>query len=95
MSVFMDESMPGIIGAGRCYNKFKKLNTTLPIVMITKNEAENIMEEAIGSQIDRLPHQTGQSQPGPVSRLKKSLITNDWCAKKLLPHYQQEFRNIP
>jgi len=48
--VFLDESMPGITGL-ETLTKIKTANPTLPVVMITKNEAENVMEEAIGSQI--------------------------------------------
>ena len=48
--VFLDESMPGISGL-ETLTKIKEINANLPIVMITKNEAENIMEEAIGAQI--------------------------------------------
>ena len=32
--------------------QIKTTNQNIPVVMITKNEAENLMEEAIGSQID-------------------------------------------
>ena len=49
--VFLDESMPGISGL-ETLSEIKARNSNTPIVMITKNEAENLMEEAIGSQID-------------------------------------------
>lgn len=49
--VFLDESMPGLSGL-ETLSRIKAKSPQLPIVMITKNEAENIMEEAIGSQID-------------------------------------------
>ena len=49
--VFLDESMPGISGL-KTLSEIKARNSNTPIVMITKNEAENLMEEAIGSQID-------------------------------------------
>ena len=49
--VFLDESMPGLSGL-ETMQRLKAIKPTLPIVMITKNEAENIMEEALGSQID-------------------------------------------
>lgn len=48
-AVFLDESMPGISGL-ETLSKLKDIKSTVPIVMITKNEEEHIMEEAIGSQ---------------------------------------------
>ena len=48
--VFLDESMPGLTGL-ETLPKIKEINAHVPVVMITKNEAEQVMEEAIGSQI--------------------------------------------
>jgi DNA-binding NtrC family response regulator len=48
--VLLDETMPGISGI-ETLAKIKEVNQHLPIVMITKNETENLMDEAIGSQI--------------------------------------------
>ena len=48
--VFLDESMPGITGL-ETLTKIKERSPHIPVVMITKNEAENVMEEALGSQI--------------------------------------------
>jgi len=48
--VLLDETMPGITGL-QTLQKIKEVNSNLPVVLITKNEAENIMDDAIGSQI--------------------------------------------
>lgn len=48
--VLMDESMPGITGL-ETLTRMKQIQQRLPIVLITKNETENLMDEAIGSQI--------------------------------------------
>ena len=48
--VFLDENMPGISGL-EVLTKIKSKYPSLPVVMITKNEEEEIMEEAIGSKI--------------------------------------------
>ena len=48
--VLIDETMPGITGL-ETLTKIKEFNQSLPIVLITKNETENLMNEAIGSQI--------------------------------------------
>src|SRR4029079_10737340 len=48
--VFLDENMPGMNGL-EALNQIKQIKPNLPIVMITKNEEEHIMEEAIGAKI--------------------------------------------
>src|SRR5699024_2713530 len=48
--VFLDESMPGLTGL-ETLSRLRSVNTRVPVVMITKNEAEDLMEEAIGSEI--------------------------------------------
>ena len=48
--VLMDESMPGLTGL-ETLTRMKQIQQRLPIVLITKNETENLMDEAIGSQI--------------------------------------------
>src|SRR5882757_1456219 len=48
--VLLDESMPGLTGL-ETLTKIKEMLPQMPVVMITKNEAENIMEDAIGAQI--------------------------------------------
>src|SRR5210317_1825379 len=48
--LFLDENMPGLSGL-EVLNSIKEKNPEIPVIMITKNEEEHIMEEAIGSQI--------------------------------------------
>ena len=48
--VFLDENMPGMSGL-EVLTKIKAKLPNMPVVMITKNEEEEIMEEAIGSKI--------------------------------------------
>ena len=48
--VFLDESMPGLTGL-ETLARIKEQYPNLPVVMITKNEAETVMEEALGAQI--------------------------------------------
>src|SRR6267142_1758329 len=49
--VFLDEHMPGMSGL-EALTLIKNNKPGLPVVMITKNEEEQIMEEAIGAKID-------------------------------------------
>ena len=48
--IFLDEGMPGLSGL-ETLSLIKDKRPSVPIVMITKNETEGLMEEAIGSQI--------------------------------------------
>jgi len=48
--VFLDEMMPGM-GGLQTLSALKDISPTLPVVMVTKSEAESLMEEAIGSKI--------------------------------------------
>jgi DNA-binding response OmpR family regulator len=48
--VFLDEMMPGM-GGLETLAVIKDLRPNLPVVMVTKNEAESLMEEAIGVKI--------------------------------------------
>ena len=48
--IFLDENMPGLSGL-ETLSRIKTLVPHVPVVMITKNEEESIMDEAIGSKI--------------------------------------------
>ena len=48
--VFLDENMPGLSGLETLV-RLKNINASVPVVMITKSEEENIMDMAIGSKI--------------------------------------------
>jgi len=48
--VFLDEQMPGLSGL-ETLQEIKALRPEVPMVMITKSEEEQIMEQAIGQQI--------------------------------------------
>ncbi len=49
--IFLDESMVGISGLDTL-PQLKEIDPNTPVVMVTKNEAESVMEEAIGRKID-------------------------------------------
>ena len=90
--VLLDETMPGITGI-ETLAKIKEVNHLLPIVMITKNETENLMDEAIGSQIsDYLIKPVNPNQV--LLSLKKIIDNRRLVAEKTMTAYQQEFRNL-
>jgi CheY-like chemotaxis protein len=90
--VLLDESMPGMSGL-ETLKAIKELHNLLPVVMVTKNEAENIMEEAIGSQItDYLIKPVNPNQV--LLSLKKILDGKSLISDKTTHSYQIEFRNL-
>lgn len=90
--VFLDESMPGLTGL-EVLPKIKERNPAIPVVMITKNEAEHVMEDAIGSQIsDYLIKPVNPNQI--LLTLKKIIDNKRLVSEKTAMTYQQEFRQI-
>jgi len=90
--VFLDESMPGITGI-ETLEQIKSIAPHLPVVMITKNEEEGLMEQAIGSQIaDYLIKPV--SAPQILSSLRKIMDSDRLVREKTSVDYQQEFRSI-
>lgn len=90
--VLLDESMPGITGL-QTLQQIKEARNNLPVVLITKNEAENLMNEAIGSQIS--DYLIKPVNPNQVWLSLKKLIDNKrLVAEKTTAAYQQEFRTL-
>jgi CheY-like chemotaxis protein len=90
--VFLDEHMPGMSGL-EALSIIKTNKPNLPVVMITKNEEEHIMEEAIGSKIaDYLIKPLNPSQI--LLSVKKILDNKRLVIEKTNLNYQQEFRKI-
>ena len=90
--VFLDESMPGISGL-ETLEKIRETNKNVPVVMITKNEAEDLMEQAIGSEIhDYLIKPVNPNQI--LLSLKKIIDKKGLVSNKTATDYQQEFRKI-
>lgn len=90
--VLLDESMPGISGL-ETLAKIKEISQQIPVIMITKNETENVMDDAIGSQIsDYLIKPVNPNQV--LLSLKKILDNKRLVAEKTTSAYQQEFRNL-
>lgn len=91
-AVFLDENMPGMSGL-EALALIKNNKPNLPVVMITKNEEEHIMEEAIGSKIaDYLIKPLNPSQI--LLSVKKIFDNKRLVTEKTNLNYQQEFRKI-
>ncbi|MBI2619493.1 MAG: response regulator [Ignavibacteriales bacterium] len=90
--VFLDEMMPGM-GGLRTLSEIKDAVPSLPVVMITKNEAESLMEDAIGSKIsDYLTKPVNPSQV--LSSVKKILEGKKIAGEHVSRDYTQEFQKI-
>ncbi len=90
--VLLDETMPGITGL-ETLAKIKEINQQIPVVLITKNETENLMDDAIGSQItDYLIKPVNPNQVW--LSLKKIIDNKRLVAEKTTTAYQQQFRNL-
>src|SRR5436305_1380212 len=89
--VLLDETMPGITGL-ETLQKIKEVSN-IPVVMITKNETENLMEDAIGSQItDYLIKPVNPNQV--LLCLKKIIDNKRLVGERTTSAYQQQFRNL-
>jgi CheY-like chemotaxis protein len=90
--VFLDENMPGLSGI-QVLAELKNIDPSLPVIMITKSEEEQIMEDAIGSKIsDYLIKPVNPNQI--LLSLKKNLDERRLRNEKTTSDYRQEFREI-
>ncbi len=90
--VFLDENMPGMTGL-ETLSQIKSTKPSIPVVMITKNEEEAIMEEAIGAKItDYLIKPLNPNQI--LLSIKKILDNKRLVSEHTNTSYQQEFKEI-
>jgi len=90
--IFLDENMPGMTGL-QVLSRLKTLKPNIPVVMITKSEEEDIMDEAIGSKIaDYLIKPVNPKQV--LLTIKKFIDTKRLVSEKVTENYQSEFGKI-
>jgi CheY-like chemotaxis protein len=90
--IFLDESMPGLSGL-ETLQELKKIRPNIPVVLVTKNEEEDLMEDAIGSQIaDYLIKPVKPQQI--ILTIKKLTENKKLITEKTNKAYQQEFQRI-
>ena len=90
--IILDENMPGISGL-EALQRIKIMQPNVPVIMITKSEEENIMNQAIGGEIaDYLIKPVNPMQI--LSSIKKNLHSDELIAEKVTGDYQQEFMRI-
>lgn len=90
--VLLDENMPGLSGL-ETLSMINREHPEIPVIMITKSEEENIMNQAIGNRIaDYLIKPVNPNQI--LLSLKKNLHSGVLVAQQASSNYQQEFQNI-
>lgn len=90
--VFLDENMPGLTGL-ETLTILKSINPSVPTVLITKNEEEHLMEDAIGAKID--DYLIKPVNPKQILLTIKKFTENKRLVnEKTSMAYQQEFRNL-
>ena len=90
--IILDENMPGLTGL-ETLSRIKQLKPHLPVIMITKSEEENIMDQAVGNKIaDYLIKPVNPNQI--LLSIKKNLHSEQLVSEKTTIDYQQEFGKI-
>lgn len=90
--VLLDEMMPGITGL-ETLQQIKEISPSTPIVMVTKSEEENIMDQAIGQKIaDYLIKPVNPSQI--LLALKKNIHKKQIVTEVTQTGYRKEFQDI-
>ena len=90
--ILLDEMMPGLSGL-ETLQQIKDIQPATPVVMCTKSEEENIMDQAIGSKIaDYLIKPVNPSQI--LLSLKKNIHRKDIVTEVTQSGYQQDYQQI-
>lgn len=90
--ILLDENMPGLSGL-ETLSRLKTVAPTVPVVMVTKNEEEDIMNQAIGSKIaDYLIKPVNPNQI--LLTLKKNIHQRDLVQEVTQSGYRQDFARI-
>lgn len=90
--ILLDEMMPGITGL-ETLQQIKDIQPQTPVVMVTKSEEENIMDQAIGQKIaDYLIKPVNPSQI--LLALKKHIHRREIVTEVTQTQYQQSFGQL-
>ena len=90
--ILLDEMMPGLSGL-ETLQQIKDIQPATPVVMCTKSEEENIMDQAIGSKIaGYLIKPVNPSQI--LLSLKKNIHRKDIVTEVTQSGYQQDYQQI-
>jgi CheY-like chemotaxis protein len=83
--IFLDEMMVGLSGL-ETLPLLKEVDKSIPVVMVTKSEAESVMEEAIGRKID--DYLTKPVNPAQILAACKKFLESDRIETE---HFTQDY----
>ena len=90
--IILDENMPGLTGL-ETLGRIKQLAPHIPVIMITKSEEENIMDQAVGNKIaDYLIKPVNPNQI--LIALKKHLHSEQLVSEQATTDYRREFAEL-
>ena len=90
--IILDENMPGLSGL-ETLQRIKEKNPQTPVIMITKSEEENIMDQAVGNKIaDYLIKPVNPNQI--LLSIKKNLHGSELVTQRTAADYREEFMRI-
>ena len=90
--ILLDEMMPGKDGL-TTLEEIKEINPHIPVIMVTKSEEEDLMEQAIGKKID--DYLTKPVNPSQIlSAVKRILEAKSIRKDQLSQDYLKDFRKI-
>ncbi len=90
--IILDENMPGLTGL-ETLQRIKEISPQTPVIMITKSEEENIMDQAVGNNIaDYLIKPVNPNQI--LLSIKKNLHSDKLVSQTAATDYQQEFGRL-
>ena len=90
--IILDENMPGITGL-ETLARINLIAPNIPVIMITKSEEENIMDQAVGNKIaDYLIKPVNPNQI--LLSIKKNLHSGQLVSERTAGGYRQDFNNI-
>lgn len=90
--IILDENMPGLTGL-ETLQRIKEISPQTPVIMITKSEEENIMDQAVGNNIaDYLIKPVNPNQI--LLSIKKNLHSEKLVSQTAATDYQQEFSRL-
>jgi len=90
--IILDENMPGLTGL-ETLQRIKQIAPATPVIMITKSEEENIMDQAVGNKIaDYLIKPVNPNQI--LLSIKKNLHSEQLVSDNASSSYREEFNKI-
>ena len=90
--IILDENMPGLTGL-ETLSQVKRIAPATPVIMITKSEEENIMDQAVGNKIsDYLIKPVNPNQI--LISIKRNVHSDRLVSEKATADYRQEFTQI-